>query len=61
MGRWIVDNRVRYQRKVFVAVGEALVLLGGRRLLRHGWNGWDRPRLACCAGKARVGSTLAPM
>jgi hypothetical protein len=37
MERWIVDNRVRYQRGVLVAVGETLVLLvAAARSLCHG-------------------------
>jgi N-acetylglucosaminyldiphosphoundecaprenol N-acetyl-beta-D-mannosaminyltransferase len=30
---WIIDNQVRYGRGVFIAMGEAFALLGGRRSL----------------------------
>jgi hypothetical protein len=65
MGRWIVDNRVRYRREVFVAVGEALVLLGGRRLLASPWlerMGSTKACLLCREGPGWIhaGSDVAP-
>jgi N-acetylglucosaminyldiphosphoundecaprenol N-acetyl-beta-D-mannosaminyltransferase len=37
MERWIIDNQARYQRGVFLAVGDAFTLLSGRRSFAPPW------------------------
>lgn len=37
MERWIIDNQSRYQRGVFLAVGDAFSLLTGRRKFAPAW------------------------
>ncbi len=37
MERWIIDNQARYQRGVFLAVGDAFSLLTGRRKFAPAW------------------------
>jgi N-acetylglucosaminyldiphosphoundecaprenol N-acetyl-beta-D-mannosaminyltransferase len=37
MERWIIDNQSRYQRGVFLAVGDAFTLLTGRRKFAPAW------------------------
>ena len=37
MERWIIDNRARYRKGVFLAVGDAFALLSGRRLFAPSW------------------------
>jgi N-acetylglucosaminyldiphosphoundecaprenol N-acetyl-beta-D-mannosaminyltransferase len=37
MEQWIIDNQARYQRGVFVAVGDAFALLSGRRSFAPSW------------------------
>jgi len=37
MERWIIDNQARYRRGVFLAVGDALSLLSGRRSFAPPW------------------------
>jgi N-acetylglucosaminyldiphosphoundecaprenol N-acetyl-beta-D-mannosaminyltransferase len=37
MERWIIANQPRYQRGVFLAVGDAFTLLTGRRRFAPGW------------------------
>jgi len=37
MERWIIDNQARYQRGVFLAVGDAFALLSGRRSFAPRW------------------------
>jgi len=37
MERWIIDNQARYQRGVFLAVGDAFSLLTGRRQFAPAW------------------------
>jgi N-acetylglucosaminyldiphosphoundecaprenol N-acetyl-beta-D-mannosaminyltransferase len=37
MERWIIDNRARYRRGVFVAVGDAFALVSGRRPFAPSW------------------------
>ena len=37
MERWIIDNQSRYQRGVFLAVGDAFTLLSGRRPFAPKW------------------------
>jgi N-acetylglucosaminyldiphosphoundecaprenol N-acetyl-beta-D-mannosaminyltransferase len=37
MEQWIIDNRTRYRKGVFVAVGDAFALLSGRRAFAPSW------------------------
>ena len=37
MERWIIKNQPKYQRGVFLAVGDAFSLLTGRRRFAPGW------------------------
>jgi N-acetylglucosaminyldiphosphoundecaprenol N-acetyl-beta-D-mannosaminyltransferase len=37
MEQWIIENQHRYQRGVFLAVGDAFTLLSGRRPFAPGW------------------------
>jgi len=37
MERWIIDNRPRYRKGVFVAVGDAFALISGRRPFAPPW------------------------
>jgi N-acetylglucosaminyldiphosphoundecaprenol N-acetyl-beta-D-mannosaminyltransferase len=37
MERWIIENQARYQRGVFLAVGDAFTLLSGRRRFAPAW------------------------
>jgi N-acetylglucosaminyldiphosphoundecaprenol N-acetyl-beta-D-mannosaminyltransferase len=37
MERWIVDNRARYRKGTFVAVGDAFALVSGRRPFAPSW------------------------
>jgi N-acetylglucosaminyldiphosphoundecaprenol N-acetyl-beta-D-mannosaminyltransferase len=37
MERWIIDNRARYRKGVFVAVGDAFALVSGRRPFAPSW------------------------
>jgi N-acetylglucosaminyldiphosphoundecaprenol N-acetyl-beta-D-mannosaminyltransferase len=37
MERWIIDNRERYRKGVFVAVGDAFALVSGRRPFAPSW------------------------
>jgi len=37
MEKWIIDNQQRYQRGVFLAVGDAFTLLSGRRPFAPAW------------------------
>ena len=37
MERWIIGNQARYQRGVFLAVGDAFTLLSGRRQFTPAW------------------------
>jgi N-acetylglucosaminyldiphosphoundecaprenol N-acetyl-beta-D-mannosaminyltransferase len=37
MERWIIANQARYQRGVFLAVGDAFTLLSGRRSFAPQW------------------------
>jgi N-acetylglucosaminyldiphosphoundecaprenol N-acetyl-beta-D-mannosaminyltransferase len=37
MERWIIDNRARYRKGVFVAVGDAFALISGRRPFAPSW------------------------
>jgi N-acetylglucosaminyldiphosphoundecaprenol N-acetyl-beta-D-mannosaminyltransferase len=37
MERWIIENRARYRKGVFVAVGDAFALVSGRRSFAPAW------------------------
>jgi N-acetylglucosaminyldiphosphoundecaprenol N-acetyl-beta-D-mannosaminyltransferase len=58
MERWIIDNQHRYQRGVFLAVGDAFSLLTGRRQFAPAW--MQRNGLTWLYRMSREPSRLGP-